>query len=113
VDIIRQFSATEPNIRSFLDREHDSGFGVDAATKNARGESCMRRLVLALTGVAALATALPIASQPAQAREVVVIKRHHGPHYGWWHRHHYDRDWAWRHRHRDYRYHYGAAVIVR
>ena len=69
----------------------------------------MRKIVLALAAVAAFGLALPVASAPAEARDVVIIKknRHYdrGHHYGWYkqrHRHHH------RHHHRA-----GATVIVR
>ena len=69
----------------------------------------MRKIVLALAAVAAFGLALPVASAPAVARDVVIIKknRHYdrGHHYGWYkqrHRHHH------RHHHRA-----DATVIVR
>ena len=70
----------------------------------------MRKLVLTLAAVAAVGFALPVMSNPAEARDVVVIKRDRGYHHGWYR--HRDRDWTFRHRHRDYDRH-GPALIVR
>jgi hypothetical protein len=65
----------------------------------------MRKIVLALAAVAAFGLALPVASAPAEARDVVIIKKHRhydrGHHYGWYKQRH-------RHHHRA-----GATVIVR
>jgi hypothetical protein len=54
----------------------------------------MRKIVLALASVAALGLALPAMSAPAEARDVVIIKkkkRHYdrGNHYGWYRGNHY------------------------
>jgi hypothetical protein len=53
----------------------------------------MRKLVIALAAVAAVGIALPtFASSPAEARDVVVIKkkhRDHGRHLGWYKGKHY------------------------
>ena len=75
----------------------------------------MRKLVLALASVAALGLALPVVSAPAEARDVVVIKkkkhRDHGRHYGWHRGHHYGWD---RGRHYGHRHHRpGATVVIR
>jgi hypothetical protein len=71
----------------------------------------MRKLVLALAAFAAVGIALPtVTATPADAREVVIIKkkhRDHGRHYGWYRGNHYG--WAKHHRyHRP-----GTRVIVR
>ncbi len=68
----------------------------------------MRKVILALSAVAALGLALPVVSNPASA-ETVVIKKDRGHHYGWRHR---DRDRVvvreGRRHHRP-----AAAIIVR
>jgi hypothetical protein len=51
----------------------------------------MRKIVLALAAVAAVGIAIPtFTTAPAEAREVVIIKKHrdHGRHLGW-HKHRY------------------------
>ena len=76
----------------------------------------MRKVVLALASVAALGLAIPAMTAPAEARDVVIIKkkhRHHhydrGHHYGWYkHRHYGHRDYG----HRHYGYDRGASVGV-
>ncbi len=70
----------------------------------------MRKLVIALAAVAAVGIAIPtFASSPAEARDVVVIKkkhRDHGRHLGWYKGKHY----GWnKHRHHNR----GTRVIVR
>ncbi len=70
----------------------------------------MRKIVLALASVAALGLAIPVASSPADAREVVIIKKNkthwdRGHHYGWYKGHHY----GWYKHDRDH----GARVVVR
>jgi len=70
----------------------------------------MRKIVLALASVAALGLAIPTVSSPADAREVVIIKKKkshwdRGHHYGWYKGRHY----GWDNQHR----HHGARVIVR
>lgn len=71
----------------------------------------MRKLVLALAAVAAVGLAVPAFSAgPAEARDVIVIKkkhRDHGRHLGWYRGKHYG--WA-KHRHHRHR---GAHVTVR
>jgi len=70
----------------------------------------MRKIVLALASVAALGLAIPAMIAPAEARDVVIIKKKHrhyhhdrGHHYGWYkHRHHH-------HGHN----HHGAKVVIR
>jgi hypothetical protein len=73
----------------------------------------MRKLVLTLAAFAAFGLALPaMSSNPAEAREVIVIKkkhRDHGRHYGWYRGHHYGWTKHHRHHHRDH----GATIIVR
>ena len=70
----------------------------------------MRKIVLALASVAALGLALPVVSAPAEARDVVVIKKNKGHHYGWRnHRAEHVVVVKKRHRHHNH----GAAVIVR
>ena len=68
----------------------------------------MRKIVLALAAVAAFGIAIPtFIANPAEAREVVIIKkkhRDHGRHLGWYKGHHYG--WYKHRRH-------GAHVIVR
>jgi hypothetical protein len=70
----------------------------------------MRKIVLALAAVAAFGIAVPtFATSPAEARDVVVIKkkhRDHGRHLGWYKGKHYG--WA---KHRSHRH--GHRVIVR
>lgn len=58
----------------------------------------MRRIILTLAALAAVGIAVPVASNTASAREVVIIKKHrdHGRHLGWIHRHE-----GWRHHDRD------------
>jgi hypothetical protein len=70
----------------------------------------MRKIVLAFASVAALGLAIPVVSAPADAREVVIIKKKkshwdRGHHYGWYKGRHY----GWNNHHR----HHGARVIVR
>jgi len=69
----------------------------------------MRKVILAFAALAVLGLALPAVSAPADAREVVVIKKKHhwdrGHHYGWYKGRHYG--WARHHRH------HGATVVVR
>ncbi len=68
----------------------------------------MRKVILAFSALAVLGLALPAVSAPADAREVVVIKKKHhdrGHHYGWYKGKHYG--WARHHRR------HGAAVVVR
>ena len=69
----------------------------------------MRKLVIALAAVAAVGIALPtFASSPAEARDVVIIKkkhRDHGRHLGWYKGQHYG--WSKHHRH------HNTRVIVR
>ena len=63
----------------------------------------MRKIVLALAAVAAVGIAIPtFTSTPAEAREVVVIKKHrdHGRHFG--------RHYGW-HKHRHF--HRGHVVV--
>jgi Ni/Co efflux regulator RcnB len=61
----------------------------------------MRRIVLTLVALAVGGFTLPIASNTASAREVVVIKKHnHGRHLGWI-RHEGWRHEGWRHHDRD------------
>jgi Ni/Co efflux regulator RcnB len=70
----------------------------------------MRKIILALAAVAAVGLAVPaFTATSAEARHVVVIKRHHmhrdhGHHYGWY-KHRYHRN----HWHR----HHGPRVIIR
>jgi hypothetical protein len=78
--------------------------------KEKEGEHCMRKIVLALASVAAFGLAIPVVSSPADAREVVIIKkkRHHwdrGHHYGWYKGRHY----GWDRHHRRH----GARVVIR
>jgi hypothetical protein len=69
----------------------------------------MRKLVIALAAVAAVGIALPtVTATPADARDVVIIKkkhRDHGRHLGWYKGKHYG--WSKHHRH------HGTRVIVR
>jgi Ni/Co efflux regulator RcnB len=66
----------------------------------------MRKILLTLAALAAFGIALPVVSNTADAREVLIVKKHRhserhwdrGHHYGWNNRHH--------HRH-------GAAVVIR
>jgi len=71
----------------------------------------MRKIVLALAAVAAFGLAIPVASSPADARDVIIIKKKkshmhsdRGHHYGWHKKHH-------RHHHSDRRH--GARVVIR
>ena len=71
----------------------------------------MRKIVLTLAALAAVGLAVPtFATSPAEAREVVIIKkkkhRDHGRHLGWYKGKHYG--WA-KHRH----HRHGTRVIVR
>ena len=68
----------------------------------------MRKLVLALAALAAVGLAVPsFATSPAEARDVVIIKkknhRDHGRHAGWHKGKHYG--WA-KHRHRHHHRHH-------
>jgi Spy/CpxP family protein refolding chaperone len=69
----------------------------------------MRKIVLALAALAALGLAVPVVSTPAEARDVVVIKKKKMKHYG--HRgyrgHHYG--WQKKRHHRGGR----TKVIIR
>ena len=66
----------------------------------------MRKILLCLAALAAFGIALPAVSGQADAREVVVIKKHrhwdHGRHEGWYRGHHE----GWRH-------HHGDRVVIR
>jgi hypothetical protein len=75
----------------------------------------MRRIVLALAAVAAFGLAVPtLGMSPAEARDVVIIKkkkhRDHGRHLGWQRGKHYG--WSKHHR-RHHRPPHGVRVIVR
>ena len=67
----------------------------------------MRKIVLTLAALAIAGFALPVASNTASAREVVVIKKHrdHGRHLGW------IRHQGWRHE--GWRHHDGDRVVIR
>lgn len=75
----------------------------------------MRKILLSLAALAAFGLALPAVSNSANAREVVIIKKHRhwdrGHHYGWDRGRHYGwdrgRHYGWRHHHR------GASVVIR
>jgi Spy/CpxP family protein refolding chaperone len=66
----------------------------------------MRKIVLALAALAAVGLALPAVTAPAEARDVVIIKKK-PRHYGWYRGHHYG--WNKHRHHRDNR----VRVIVR
>lgn len=72
----------------------------------------MRRIVLALAAVAAVGLAVPVVTAPAEAAQVVVIKKknhwNRGHHYGWNKHRHHQRHYGYRHGHRS-----GAAVVIR
>ena len=76
----------------------------------------MRKVVLALAAVAAVGLAMPVfTAGPAEARDVIVIKkkhRDHGRHVGWHRGKHHG--WAkHRHRHHSHQHHRGTHVTVR
>ena len=69
----------------------------------------MRKIVLTLAALAAFGIALPVVSNTADAKEIVIIKKHrdHGRHLGWQRGRHE----GWRHEGR--RHHDGAKVVIR
>ena len=73
----------------------------------------MRRIVLALAAVAAFGLAVPVvASTPADARDVVIIKKKHRDH--GWHRGHHRKKIIVREGRRHHHHHrHGARVIIR
>jgi Ni/Co efflux regulator RcnB len=71
----------------------------------------MRKLVLALAAVAAFGLAIPVVSSPADAREVIIIKKKKAHKTHWDRGHHY----GWNKKHHRYHSarHHGARVVVR
>jgi len=68
----------------------------------------MRKIVLALAALAAVGLAVPVVSTPAEARDVVIIKKKKMKHHG--HRGHRGHHYGWQ---KKKRHHRGATVIVR
>ena len=68
----------------------------------------MRKIVLALAALAAFGLAVPVVSTPAEARDVVIIKKKKMKHHG--HRGHRGHHYGWQ---KKKRHHRGATVIVR
>lgn len=62
----------------------------------------MRKIVLTLAALATIGIALPVVSNTADAREVVIVKKHRhwdrGHHYGWYRDHERDRHYGYRDR---------------
>lgn len=72
----------------------------------------MRKLIVSAIALAVLGLTAPIAAvTSADAREVVIIKKHRhwdrGHHYGWY-KHRHERSYA-----RGYRHHRGVSVNIR
>ncbi len=49
----------------------------------------MRKLVIALSAIAAVGIAMPVMTGAAQAETIVIKKGDRGHHYGWRHHHHH------------------------